>query len=118
MFHLQYFHPIVEKLLETTDRADAATANLRSAAYEALMEMVKNSPKVRHVDCLQQFCDELSLDLRQSILAGLLRDGAEDCDDHPGAAAVRPADGVADPVPVGQDAVQRSPVVALCHASG
>jgi len=41
----QYFHPIVEKLLETTDRADAATANLRSAAYEALMEMVKNSPK-------------------------------------------------------------------------
>ena len=46
----QYFHPIVEKLLETTDRADAATANLRSAAYEALMEMVKNSPKVgRHM---------------------------------------------------------------------
>ena len=42
---MQYFHPIVEKLLETTDRADAATANLRSAAYEALMEMVKNSPK-------------------------------------------------------------------------
>ena len=45
-FPFQYFHPIVEKLLETTDRADAATANLRSAAYEALMEMVKNSPKV------------------------------------------------------------------------
>ena len=42
---MQYFHPIVEKLLETTDRANAATANLRSAAYEALMEMVKNSPK-------------------------------------------------------------------------
>ena len=56
--------------------------------------------------------------MRQSILAGLLRDGAEDCDDHPGAAAVRPADGVADPVSVGQDAVQRSPVAALCHASG
>ena len=40
-----YFDPIVQKLLETTDRPDAATANLRSAAYEALMEMVKNSPK-------------------------------------------------------------------------
>lgn len=40
-----YFDPIVQKLLETTDRADAASANLRSAAYEALMEMVKNSPK-------------------------------------------------------------------------
>ena len=81
------------------------------------MEMVKNSPKVRH-DCFQQYFDELSIDLRESILAGLLRDGAENCDDHPGAAAVRPADGVADSVSVGQDAVQRSPVVALCHASG
>ncbi len=40
-----YFDPIVQKLLETTDRPDAATANLRSAAYEALMEMVKNSPR-------------------------------------------------------------------------
>ena len=40
-----YFEVIVQKLLETTDRADAATANLRSAAYEALMEMIKNSPK-------------------------------------------------------------------------
>ena len=40
-----FFEPIVQKLLETTDRADAATANLRSAAYEALMEMIKNSPK-------------------------------------------------------------------------
>lgn len=40
-----YFDPIIHKLLETTDRPDAGTANLRSAAYEALMEMVKNSPK-------------------------------------------------------------------------
>ncbi len=40
-----YFDPIVQKLLETTDRHDASTANLRSAAYEALMEMIKNSPK-------------------------------------------------------------------------
>lgn len=41
----EYFEPIVQKLLETTDRPDGAQANLRSAAYEALMEMVKNSPK-------------------------------------------------------------------------
>ena len=40
-----YFDAIVQKLLETTDRGDAATANLRSASYEALMEMVKNSPR-------------------------------------------------------------------------
>jgi len=40
-----YFEPIVQKLLETTDRADGNQHNLRSAAYEALMEMVKNSPK-------------------------------------------------------------------------
>jgi len=39
-----YFEPIVQKLLETTDRTDGNQNNLRSAAYEALMEMVKNSP--------------------------------------------------------------------------
>ena len=40
-----FFDFIVERLLETTDRPDGAQANLRSAAYEALMEMVKNSPR-------------------------------------------------------------------------
>ena len=40
-----FFNPIVEKLLWTTDREDASSSNLRAAAYEALMEMVKNSPK-------------------------------------------------------------------------
>lgn len=39
-----YFDFIIQRLLETTDRQDAAQHNLRSAAYEALMEMVKNSP--------------------------------------------------------------------------
>ncbi|KAK2582207.1 hypothetical protein KPH14_004559 [Odynerus spinipes] len=41
----QYFDFIIQRLLETTDRSDGAQANLRSAAYEALMEMVKNSPR-------------------------------------------------------------------------
>ncbi|XP_026682914.1 importin subunit beta-like [Diaphorina citri] len=40
-----YFDYIVQRLLETTDRPDGAQANLRSAAYEALMEMVKNAPR-------------------------------------------------------------------------
>ena len=40
-----FFDPIVEKLLWTTGREDASASNLRAAAYEALMEMVKNSPK-------------------------------------------------------------------------
>jgi len=40
-----FFSPIVEKLLWTTDREDGGASNLRAAAYEALMEMVKNSPK-------------------------------------------------------------------------
>lgn len=40
----KYFEFIVQRLLETTDRPDASQHNLRSAAYEALMEMVKNSP--------------------------------------------------------------------------
>lgn len=39
------FELIVEKLLETTDRPDGHQNNLRSAAYEALMEIVKNSAK-------------------------------------------------------------------------
>jgi importin subunit beta-1 len=40
-----FFSPIVEKLLWVTDREDAGTSNLRAAAYEALMETVKNSPR-------------------------------------------------------------------------
>lgn len=44
-----YFDGIVTKLLETTDRADSNQHNLRNAAYEALMELVKNSPK----DCYE-----------------------------------------------------------------
>lgn len=40
----QYFEFIVQQLLETTDRADGAQANLRAAAYEALMDMIKNAP--------------------------------------------------------------------------
>lgn len=40
-----FFDYIVDRLLEATDRTDGAQNNLRSAAYEALMEMVKNSPK-------------------------------------------------------------------------
>jgi importin subunit beta-1 len=41
----KYFEPIVEKLLATTERPDGNQNNLRSSAYEALMEMIKNSPK-------------------------------------------------------------------------
>ncbi|KAF7269113.1 hypothetical protein GWI33_017862 [Rhynchophorus ferrugineus] len=41
----QYFEFIVQRLLEATDRPDGAQANLRPAAYEALMEMIKNSPR-------------------------------------------------------------------------
>ena len=44
-----YFSPIVEKLLWVTDREDAGASNLRAAAYEALMETVKNSPR----DCYE-----------------------------------------------------------------
>lgn len=40
----EYFEYIITQLLETTDRRDGAQANLRAAAYEALMDMIKNSP--------------------------------------------------------------------------
>ncbi|XP_013114231.1 importin subunit beta [Stomoxys calcitrans] len=42
-----YFEYIITQLLETTDRQDGNQGNLRAAAYEALMDMIKNSP----LDC-------------------------------------------------------------------
>uniref|UniRef100_A0A2P2HWX4 Importin subunit beta-1-like n=1 Tax=Hirondellea gigas TaxID=1518452 RepID=A0A2P2HWX4_9CRUS len=41
----QYFDALVNVLLDTTDRADGNHCNLRNAAYEALMELMKNSPQ-------------------------------------------------------------------------
>lgn len=40
-----FFDPLVDVLLQTTDRADGNQCNLRNAAYEALMELMKNSPR-------------------------------------------------------------------------
>lgn len=40
----QFYEYIIQQLLETTDRPDGAQANLRAAAYEALMDMIKNAP--------------------------------------------------------------------------
>lgn len=40
-----YFSPIVEKLLATTNRPDAGQNNLRNAAYSAIMELLKSSPR-------------------------------------------------------------------------
>lgn len=40
-----YFEYIITQLLEATERTDGTQANLRGAAYEALMDMIKNSPK-------------------------------------------------------------------------
>jgi len=44
-----FFEKLVQDLLNTTDRADGNTSNLRNAAYEALMDLLKNSPQ----DCYQ-----------------------------------------------------------------
>ncbi|XP_052230291.1 importin subunit beta-1-like isoform X2 [Dreissena polymorpha] len=41
----KYFEQIVEKLIITADRTDGHQNNLRNAAYEAIMELMKNSPK-------------------------------------------------------------------------
>lgn len=40
-----YFEQIVQKLMQTADRGDGNQNNLRNAAYEAIMEMMKNSTK-------------------------------------------------------------------------
>jgi len=62
-----FFSVIVEKLLWVTDREDASSSNLRAAAYEALMEMVKNSPK----DCYKTVQDTTLIILQrlQQVLA-------------------------------------------------
>ncbi|XP_013779228.1 importin subunit beta-1-like isoform X1 [Limulus polyphemus] len=62
-----YFEIIVFKLLETTERPDGSQANLRSSAYEALMEMVKNSPS----DCylIVQKTTMIILERLQHVLA-------------------------------------------------
>ncbi|XP_061183739.1 importin subunit beta-1-like [Saccostrea echinata] len=39
------FATIVENLIQVTDRSDGNQHNLRNAAFEALTEMIKNSPK-------------------------------------------------------------------------
>uniref|UniRef100_A0A915ELT2 Importin N-terminal domain-containing protein n=1 Tax=Ditylenchus dipsaci TaxID=166011 RepID=A0A915ELT2_9BILA len=38
------FENMIQELIKTTDRTDASNSNLRIAAYEALMELIKNSP--------------------------------------------------------------------------
>ena len=42
--HFQFFGGIIEKLLVTTNRQDGNQENLRNAAYEAIMELMKNAP--------------------------------------------------------------------------
>uniref|UniRef100_A0A915L5R3 Importin subunit beta-1/Transportin-1-like TPR repeats domain-containing protein n=1 Tax=Romanomermis culicivorax TaxID=13658 RepID=A0A915L5R3_ROMCU len=39
------FEAMVSELLKATDRPDSHMSNLRNAAYEAVMELIKNSPK-------------------------------------------------------------------------
>ena len=40
-----YYETIVHALIATTDRQDANQSNLRTSAYEAIMELVKNAPQ-------------------------------------------------------------------------
>ena len=40
-----FYEVIVQALIATTDRQDAGQSNLRTSAYEAIMELVKNSPQ-------------------------------------------------------------------------
>ncbi|KAE9420302.1 hypothetical protein Angca_004986, partial [Angiostrongylus cantonensis] len=39
------FEPMISELIKTTDRTDGNQSNLRLAAFETLMELIKNSPK-------------------------------------------------------------------------
>uniref|UniRef100_A0A7E4VNR2 Importin N-terminal domain-containing protein n=1 Tax=Panagrellus redivivus TaxID=6233 RepID=A0A7E4VNR2_PANRE len=54
------FPAMVAKLIATTDRPDAKEARLRIAGYEALMELIKNSPKDCYVHVRQTTVDVLT----------------------------------------------------------
>lgn len=69
---------MIDKLLETTDRQDAHASNLRNAAYEALMELIKNSPKVSAKRSENEF--EIFHDV--DFVLGLLSDRPEHNFDH------------------------------------
>ncbi|XP_037942599.1 importin subunit beta-like [Teleopsis dalmanni] len=43
-----FFENIVSQILETTQREDATSSNLRASAYDALINLISNSP----IDCL------------------------------------------------------------------
>uniref|UniRef100_A0A1I8GGS0 Importin N-terminal domain-containing protein n=1 Tax=Macrostomum lignano TaxID=282301 RepID=A0A1I8GGS0_9PLAT len=79
-----FFEPIVGKLLETTDRQEAGQHNLRNAAYHALMEMLKHSPRdcyatlqkttlIDVADKLQTSHDRAQLNELQSMLCATLQ---------------------------------------------
>ena len=67
------FQIIVSKLLATTDRSDAGSNNLRSSAYEALMDMVKYSAKVRVEVEAAQFVTSCCACFRTATLWSSLR---------------------------------------------
>ncbi|XP_077300767.1 importin subunit beta Fs(2)Ket isoform X2 [Arctopsyche grandis] len=62
----EYFNFTIQQLLQNSDRADASQHNLRTAAYEALMVMVKNAPN----DCYStvQQITMVILDRLQKVL--------------------------------------------------
>ncbi|RXM32144.1 Importin subunit beta-1 [Acipenser ruthenus] len=88
------FELIVQKLLETTDRPDGHQNNLRSAAYEALMEIVKNSAK----DCypavqkttlviMERLQQVLQMEPRVEFILSFIHHIAEDEDHSDGVVA-------------------------------
>ena len=62
---IKFFGGIIEKLLVTTNRQDGNQENLRNAAYEAIMELMKNAPddcydivlKVRRKQTIDSYFD-------------------------------------------------------------
>ena len=88
-------------------RNDGGQHNLRSAAYEALMELIKNSPKVSLRNLLvlnnkRRRCSLMAvmvlivlhdLSNRMHLFLGLLRDSAKNHNGHSGTTAKSPTNG-------------------------
>lgn len=67
------FEKVIEELLNTTDRQDGHQNNLRSSAYGAIMEMIKNSPR----DCYDTVLKTTSVIMQR--INGLLQMESQIC---------------------------------------
>jgi len=113
-FHVlqESFSAMIRELMKTTDRTDANVSNLRNAAYEAVMELIKNSPTVP----FYRFALAPSMTLGR-VFTGLLHHRARHAASGAEEAAAAPAAGEQRALGLGRVAAAWPAVATVCHAA-